>query len=49
MKRYRYRSATTGRFVSREFAEAHPSVTVRERIRQIEQTAPQAHYTVAAQ
>jgi hypothetical protein len=32
MTSYRYRSAVTGRFVSREFAEAHPSVTVRERV-----------------
>jgi hypothetical protein len=49
MIRYRYRSATTGRFVSREFAEAHPSVTVRERVRTIETARAVEHYPVAAQ
>ena len=32
MKRFRYRSAVTGRFVSEEFAKAHPNETVREKL-----------------
>jgi hypothetical protein len=48
MNRYRYRSATTGRFVSREFAEEHPSMTVRERVRQVEQYRPREHYPSVA-
>lgn len=32
-RRYLYRSAITGKFVSKEFAEANPSECVRERIR----------------
>lgn len=28
---YRWRSAITGRWVSRDYAKAHPSETVRER------------------
>lgn len=31
MKRYRYRSAVTGRFVSAAYARKHPKTTVRER------------------
>ena len=31
--RWLYRSAVSGRFVSREEAEAHPESTVRERLR----------------
>lgn len=30
--RYRYRDAKTGRYVTREYAEAHPDTTVRERV-----------------
>jgi hypothetical protein len=30
---YRYRSSESGKFVSREYAEAHPQTTVRERVR----------------
>jgi hypothetical protein len=29
----RYRSAITGRFVSREYAEAHPDTTVSETVK----------------
>jgi hypothetical protein len=29
---WRYRSAITGRCVSREYAERHPKTTVRERV-----------------
>jgi len=32
MKKYRYRSAITGRFVSKEFAEANPETTIRQEI-----------------
>lgn len=28
---WRYRSAQTGRYVSRDYAERHPDVTVKER------------------
>jgi hypothetical protein len=31
--RWLYRSAITGRFVSREEAKAHPDTTTRERVR----------------
>jgi hypothetical protein len=30
--KYRYRSAETGRFVSKDYAAIHPATTVRERI-----------------
>jgi hypothetical protein len=29
---YRYRSAETGHFVSKAYADLHPSTTVRERV-----------------
>jgi hypothetical protein len=29
---YRYRSSVTGRMVSRAFAEANPTITIRERV-----------------
>lgn len=32
-KRYVYRSALTGKFVSREYAEANPETTVREEVK----------------
>lgn len=32
IRRYRYRDAVTGRFVSRAYAEEHPDTTVRERV-----------------
>lgn len=32
MPHFVYRSAETGEYVTREFAEAHPSTTVRERV-----------------
>ena len=31
--RYRYRSAITGRYVSRKFAMRNPSTTLRERVK----------------
>lgn len=31
-RHYLYRSAVTGRFVSKAYADAHPSETVKERI-----------------
>jgi len=34
MKRtYRYRSARTGRYVTKQYAEKHPKTTVRESVR----------------
>ena len=33
MKRYVYRDAKTGKFVTREYAEAHPDTTVREEVK----------------
>ena len=30
---YRFRDAGTGKFVSREYAEANPSTTLRERVK----------------
>ena len=32
MKRYRYRSAKTGRYVTAAYAAKHPKTTVRERV-----------------
>lgn len=32
-RHYRYRSAITGRIVSKAYAEAHPETTIRERVR----------------
>lgn len=32
IRRFRYRSSMTGRFVSREYAEKHPDVTEKERM-----------------
>lgn len=32
MKRYVYRSAVTGRFVSKEYARRYPKKTVREKV-----------------
>ena len=32
-KKYRYRSAVTGRFVSQKFADRYPKKTVREAIK----------------
>lgn len=32
MTRYIYRSAVTGRFVSKAYAEAHPDTTVRQKV-----------------
>jgi hypothetical protein len=32
MVKYRYRSSVTGKFVSREYAEANPATTQRERV-----------------
>jgi hypothetical protein len=32
-RRYRYRSAVWGRFVSEAYAKAHPRTTVRERVK----------------
>ena len=34
MKHYRYRDAVTGKYVTREYAEAHPETTVREAIKE---------------
>lgn len=31
--KYRYRSAITGRFVSKDFAEANPDTTIRETVK----------------
>jgi hypothetical protein len=33
VRRYRYRSAVNGRFVSAAYALAHPKTTVRERVK----------------
>jgi hypothetical protein len=33
VKRYRYRSAVTGRYVSAAYARRYPHLTVRERVR----------------
>jgi hypothetical protein len=33
MKRYRYRCAITGHFVTAAYAKTHPKTTVRERIK----------------
>lgn len=33
MKRYRYRSALTGRFVSAAYAKRRPSTTIRELVK----------------
>lgn len=33
MKRYIYRSAITGRFVSKAYAEANPETTVRQELK----------------
>lgn len=30
--KYRYRSAVTGKFVKKEYADKHPETTVREKI-----------------
>lgn len=32
-KRYRYRSAISGHFVTAKYARAHPKTTVRERVK----------------
>jgi len=32
MKRFIYRSAVTGRFVSKAFAEANPAITIRQEV-----------------
>ncbi|MCK4666797.1 multidrug transporter [Candidatus Dependentiae bacterium] len=32
-ERYIYRSAITGRFVKKEFAQKHPETTIREKIK----------------
>lgn len=32
-RRYNYRSAITGKFVSKAYAEAHPAECIRERVK----------------